>query len=152
MHPTFRFGGDKHRTDDSSHREYADYRLFALLYPLYGNGLRSISPGASGVSPVRLLLFALLETAASPTFTPQTGAHSLLLLYHCHNERLLYATLFNRRYGRRRSHRYQYQICHRRELATLGRYVVALKDKHIANSLTAKELRSMPQEIRTSIL
>ena len=29
-----RFGGDKHRTDDSSHREYAGYRLFALLYPL----------------------------------------------------------------------------------------------------------------------
>ena len=38
------------------------------------------------------------------------------------------------------------------ELATLGRYVAALKNKHIANSLTAKELRSMPQEIRTSIL
>ena len=38
------------------------------------------------------------------------------------------------------------------ELATLGRYVAALKDKQIANSLTAKELRSMPHEIRSSIL
>ncbi len=33
-----------------------------------------------------------------PRFHTHTGTNSLFLLYHCHNGRLLYASLFNRRY------------------------------------------------------